>query len=53
MDLSKNPLTEFYLNIPCNSFVPSDIANIDDLNITISNLSLVKGDFFKSVYNIL
>ena len=50
MDLSKNPLTEFYLNIPCNSFVPSDIANMDDLNITISNPSLVKGGFLKSVY---
>ena len=33
MDLSKNPLTEFYLIITSNSFLPSDITNIDDLNI--------------------
>ena len=51
IDLSKNPLEEISFNIPCLTFLSTDIQNIDDLNIDVSDPILIKGGFFsRSTY---
>ncbi len=50
IDLSTDPLEQYSLNLYCQKFPPSDIENIEDIKIIVSDPILIKGGFFSKSY---
>ena len=51
IDLSAEPLDTYSLDLYCQKFPPSDMENINDIKIIVSDPVVIKGGFFsKTIY---